>query len=116
MPSSRYLPTKFSNSDFIGTKLGFSPYIYKYFSILSSYINEYYPKFCDTHPKSLYLLIEILKNFVERSSFSKEEKEITKTYIDLGGEIFYEVDCIKAEAECVKLCGLLEQYRNKRNK
>lgn len=61
-------------------------------------------------------VIEILKDFVERSSFSKEEKEITKTYIDLGHEIFDEVDCIKAEAECVKLCGLLEQYRNKRNK
>ena len=59
-------------------------------------------------------VIEILKDFIERSSFSKEEKEITKTYIDLGHEIFDEVDCIKAEAECAKLCKLLGVYRNSR--
>ncbi len=59
-------------------------------------------------------VIEILKDFVEKSNYSAQQKKIAKSYIDLGHEIFDEVNCLKAEAECAKLCKLLGVYRNSR--
>lgn len=61
-------------------------------------------------------VVEILKDYEEKSNDTALEKEIFKTYVDLGHEIFDEVNRLKAEAECVKLIGLLNGYHNPKNK